>query len=347
MVLDLTIRKKTILVTGLSFMFFIVLSYAGIEAILSNGFNNGGEKGALMGMIFLLLLAIGTASAVLALWLQNKFIVSRIILLNNEMLENGKTLQDERLRFEEILHENERLMTVGKAKTEFLSTMSHEMRTHLNSIIGFSELLRQKIPGDLTSKQEHFIINILNSSKHLLEYINNIIGMKSVEKQNIELDIEKISVPMLINGTLALFREKAQNQNVTLKTEFDTELHFIMADKQKIRQIVYNILSNAIKFSKPEGGTVTITSRKIGTVAKISIQDTGIGIKEENIGRLFREYDQLENEISGKYMGSGIGLAVAKKLAELHGGKIMVESKYNEGSNFSIYLPMIDAGEGI
>lgn len=373
MALELTIRKKTILVTGINFIFFIVISYAGIAAILSNEF--GGAGGTLMGMIFLLLLATGLTCAFLAYWLQNRLIVSRVVLLNNEMgkvvengsfsekvtidngdelssiaysinlmLERGKTLQDEHKRSGEILQENERLVTAGKAKTEFLSTMSHEMRTHLNSIIGFSELLRQKIPGDLNSKQEHFIANILNSSKHLLEFINNILGMNSIEKQDTELDIEKISIPMLVNGTLALFREKAQNQNITLKAEFDPELHFIIADKQKMRQIIYNLLSNAIKFSKPEGGTVTITSKKIGSIAKISIQDTGIGIREDNIGRLFKEYEQIEKETSGKYMG--IGLAASKKLAELHGGKIMVESKYNEGSTFSIYLP-VEASKGI
>ncbi|MDO8727960.1 MAG: ATP-binding protein, partial [Candidatus Methanoperedens sp.] len=123
-------------------------------------------------------------------------------------------------------------------------------------------------------------------------------------------------------------------------TEFDPELEFIEADKQRFKQILFNLLNNAVKFSKEEGGTVTITAKKEGDMAKVSVSDTGIGIKEENIGKLFHKFEQLDSEISQKYGGTGLGLAITKQLVELHGGEIRAESKYGEGSTFTFMLPL-------
>jgi signal transduction histidine kinase len=143
-----------------------------------------------------------------------------------------------------------------------------------------------------------------------------------------------------INETLVLIKEKAAKNNVIIKKEFDHQLEFIEADKQRIKQILFNLLSNAVKFSKEEGGTLTIKTRKEGDMAKISVSDTGIGIRGEDVGKLFKEFQQLDSGITRKYGGTGLGLAITKKLVELHGGKIIVESKYCEGSTFTFFVPL-------
>ncbi len=243
---------------------------------------------------------------------------------------------------EEIRLENERLTLAGKAKSEFLATMSHELRTPLNSIIGFSELMKQKTPGELNKKQEHYVDNVLASSNHLLGLINDILDISRVESGKIELVIEKMSVPAVINETLSLIKEKAAKHNIALKTEFDPDLEIIDTDRMRFKQVLYNLLSNAVKFSKPEGGTVLITTKKEGDMAKFSVSDTGIGIKEEDVGKLFLEFEQLDSGITRKYGGTGLGLAISKKLVELQGGKIWAESRYGEGSTFNFLLPIAE-----
>jgi PAS domain S-box-containing protein len=262
--------------------------------------------------------------------------------------ENGNiiglrgTAQDitERKKAEEVRLENLRLEAADKAKSEFLANMSHELRTPLNASIGFSELLKQGMAGELSEKQEHFVDNILTSNQFLLTLINDILDLSKIEAGKIELEPEKMSVPVTVNETLSLIKEKAMKHNVLLKTEFDPELEFIDADKQRFKQMLFNLLDNAVKFNKEDGGTVAITTKKDGDMAKISISDTGIGIKEENIGRLFRKFEQLESEIDKKYGGTGLGLSISKQLVELHGGKIWAESKYGEGSTFTFLLPL-------
>jgi len=246
----------------------------------------------------------------------------------------------ERKQAEKIRLENLRLEAADKAKSEFLANMSHELRTPLNASIGFSELLKQGMAGELSEKQEHFIDNILTSNQFLLTLINDILDISKIEAGKIELVPEKMSLPVTIKETLTLIKEKASKHNVLLKTEFDPELEFIEVDKQRFKQILFNLLNNAVKFSKETGGTVTITAKKEGDMAKVSVSDTGIGIKEENIGRLFQKFEQLESGISQKYGGTGLGLAITKQLVEMHGGKIWAESKYGEGSTFTFILPL-------
>ncbi|MCZ7399549.1 MAG: PAS domain-containing sensor histidine kinase [Candidatus Methanoperedens sp.] len=246
----------------------------------------------------------------------------------------------ERKKAEEVRFENLRLEAADKAKSEFLTNMSHELRIPLNGSIGFSELLKQGMAGELSEKQKHYVDNILASNQFLLTLINDILDLSKIEAGKIELAPEKMSVPLTVNETLSLIKEKAMKHNVLLKTEFDPELEFIEADKQRFKQILFNLLSNAVKFSKEEGGTVTIRTKKEGDMAKISVSDTGVGIKEENIGRLFRKFEQLESEIGKKYGGTGLGLSITKQLVELHGGTITAESKYDVGSTFTFMLPL-------
>jgi signal transduction histidine kinase len=240
----------------------------------------------------------------------------------------------------ELRAHRDQLAYVSKAKSEFLATMSHELRTPLNSIMGFSELLTTGICGELNEKQTHYVNNVLTSSKFLLVLINDILDLSKVEAGKIELVREKMPVPGTISETLILIKEKASKHNVRIEQDFDPQLDFIEADKQRFKQILFNLLTNAIKFSKKEGGTVTITAKKEGDMAKFSVSDTGIGIKEEEKGKLFKEFAQANPEISKEYGGTGLGLAITKKLVELHGGEIKVESRYGEGSTFTFYLPI-------
>jgi signal transduction histidine kinase len=228
----------------------------------------------------------------------------------------------------------------NKVKSEFLSTMSHELRTPLNSIIGFSDLLKQKMIGELNEKQERYIDNILNSSKHLLSLINDILDLSKIESGKIEMTFEKISLPSTINDTLEMVRTTAIKHNINLIKEIDPELEFLEADKQKLKQIMFNLLSNAVKFSKPVGGTITITTRKYDEMVQISVSDTGIGIKKEDVGKLFNKFQQIESATYKKYGGTGLGLAISKELVELHGGRIWAESKYGEGTTFIFKLPL-------
>jgi len=244
----------------------------------------------------------------------------------------------ERKQAEEIRLENERLAYANQAKSEFLASMSHDLRTPLNAIIGFSELLKQKMPGELNEKQEHFVDNVLSSSKHLLALIGDILDIAKIEAGKMELAIEEISVPSVTDDVLTLIKEKAAKHKVILNKEFDPRLDVINADKTKFKQILFNLLDNAVKFSKEEGGTVTITTKKTDDMAEISVSDTGVGIKKEDMGKLFTKFQQLE--IGRKLGGTGLGLAITKQLVELHGGKIRVESRYGEGSTFTFLLPL-------
>ncbi len=246
----------------------------------------------------------------------------------------------ERKIAEEMRLENLRLEAADKAKSEFLANMSHELRTPLNASIGFSEFLKLGMAGELSEKQNHFVDNILTSSQFLLSLINDILDLSKIEAGKIELAPERMSVPVTIKETLSLIKEKAMKHNVLLKTEFDPELEFIEADKQRFKQILFNLLSNAVKFSKEEGGAVTITAKNEGDMAQISVLDTGIGIREENVGKLFQKFEQLESGISRKYGGTGLGLSISKQLVELHGGKIWAESRYGEWSIFTFTLPL-------
>ncbi|VVB97625.1 Methyl sulfide methyltransferase-associated sensor [uncultured archaeon] len=243
----------------------------------------------------------------------------------------------DRKKAEEISLENMRLTLAGKAESEFLAGISHEFRTPLNSIIGFAELLKQKMQGDLNKKQEQYVGNVLTSGKYLLNLVDNL-ELKMVEADKIQLVIEKVSVPEVINEIILLVKEKAVKQNVTLKKDIDPQLDFIEADKRRLRQMLFNLASNAIKFSKAKGGTVTITAKKAGGLAKFQVIDTGIGIEEKKLAVLF---DQHADAGKGKNEGSGLGLIISKKLVESHGGTITAESKYGAGSTFTFQLPLI------
>jgi PAS domain S-box-containing protein len=229
----------------------------------------------------------------------------------------------------------------AKLKSDFLMTMSHELKTPLISIMGFSSLLKNNKAGELNEKQKHYIDTINTSGEHLLGIINNILDMVRVESgEKITLSLELIQVTELIDEILILVNEKASKKKIAIKKEIEAGLDLIKVDKTRFNQILTNLIDNAIKFSKPDGGTVTVTAKKDGDLAQFSVSDTGIGIKEEDMGKLFDMFHQIDSGLSRKSGGTGIGLAVTKQLVEQHGGKIWVVSKYGEGSTFTFTLPI-------
>lgn len=272
----------------------------------------------------------------------------RLITYRGKSASMG-TVKDitESRKAQEMRLENNCLALASKSKSDFLANMSHELRTPLNAIIGFSELMKQRVPGELNKKQETYVDDILMSAKHLNELINDILDLSKAEAGKTELVPEKLPVHQAINEGLALVKEKAMNQKVKLNVELGQGLEFIVADKQRFRQILFNLLSNAVKFSKPEGGKVTVSTMKANNMAQISVSDTGIGIKEGDMGKLFRTFQQLDMSMSRKYGGTGLGLAITKQLVELHGGRIWAESRYGEGSTFTFLLPIVAKNETI
>jgi protein-histidine pros-kinase len=268
------------------------------------------------------------------------------VLLTEFQLGGKQVLQStvrditQRKKAEEIISENQRLVLAGKAKSEFLAIMSHELRTPLNAIIGFSELMNSNMQSEMNEKQKRYMENILTAGKNLLGLVDSILDLSRVEAGKMEIFIEKISVHGTINDTLSPLKEKAAKQNIILKNDLDPQLDTIETDTQKFKHILTNLLSNAIKFSKPDGGTVTIRTKKEGDMAKFSVSDTGIGIMEKNMGRLFKTFEQLDTGSTRKYGGTGLGLVVSKKLVELISGSITAESRYGEGSTFTFTLPV-------
>ena len=243
-------------------------------------------------------------------------------------------------KIEKMSLENDGLIQASKTKSEFLMAMNHELRTPLNAIIGFSNLLKLKKYGELNEKQEKYIDNIHVSGTNLLNIINDIIDLSRAEAGKIDMVIEKMSLSDVINESIIILKDKAIRNKIEIIKDIDPGSDIIEADRNRILQVLFNLLTNAMKFSKPEGGIVTITTRKEGDMARITVQDTGIGIREEDMKKLFKEFEQIDKGASRQFGGTGLGLVISKKLIELHGGSIWVKSTYGEGSAFTFSLPI-------
>jgi PAS domain S-box-containing protein len=274
----------------------------------------------------------------------------------------------ERNRFEAALQQqNVDLVAASRMKSEFLANMSHELRTPLNSIIGFSEVLRDGLLGEMTEQQRGFIGDISSSGNHLLSLINDILDLSKVEAGKMELDLEPVEIAPLFLNSLSILREKAARNQINVELDASDAVKSIVADPRKVKQIVYNLLSNAIKFSSP-GGRVLLRSRRVSRAdvgklggtwprrnfaladsefedfIEIVVHDDGIGISPEGLTQLFTPFSQIDSGLARKFEGTGLGLAMVKLLAELHGGMMAVESIVGEGSSFTVWLPVRGGG---
>ncbi|MCK4339033.1 MAG: response regulator [Candidatus Cloacimonetes bacterium] len=232
--------------------------------------------------------------------------------------------------------------SANKAKSDFLASMSHELRTPLNAIIGFSEVLGDQIIGEINEKQKKFINNVLTSARHLLSLINDILDLSKVEAGKLELYLSNISIKNLLENSLIMIKEKALKHSITLDIDIPIEISEleITADERKIKQIMFNLLSNAVKFT-PDGGAINVNVNCKESEIIISVADTGIGIKPEDQKSIFREFEQLDSSYSKTHEGTGLGLTLTKRLVELHGGHIWVESEgKGKGSKFTFAIPI-------
>ena len=230
--------------------------------------------------------------------------------------------------------------SASRAKSEFLANVSHELRTPLNSVIGFSELLKDLSFGELNEKQKSYVNHIHSSGEQLLNLINDILDLSRIEAGRAEIRLDKMKLTNTIKDISQMFKERATNNNIEITIEIEKEIKDIEADEQKIKQVLSNLLSNAIKFT-PAGGSIHIRARAPQPdFVEISVEDTGIGIKPEDIPGLFKPFSQLEPVYTKTTKGVGLGLALAKRLVELYGGRIWVESEYRKGSKFIFTIPI-------
>ncbi|MBM4053096.1 MAG: hypothetical protein FJ264_00185 [Planctomycetes bacterium] len=243
--------------------------------------------------------------------------------------------------------QNKEIIAANRAKSEFLANMSHELRTPLNAIIGFSEVLRDKVCGELNEEQIDFVKDIHQSGQHLLQMINDILDLTKIESGKLELKYEEFEMGQLISDVIVTLKTLADKKRLILNTNIHNHNERICADPVKFKQILYNLLSNSIKFT-PENGTVSIKTTAINQgmdCIKVEVSDTGIGIKEEDYSKIFQAFKQIDSSFSRKYEGTGLGLNLTKRLVEMHGGKIDFVSKAGAGSTFTFTIPLKQPGK--
>jgi signal transduction histidine kinase len=235
------------------------------------------------------------------------------------------------------------LETTSRHKSEFLANMSHELRTPLNAIIGFSQVLRERIFGEVNEKQLEYLDDIISSGNHLLALINEVLDLSKVEAGQVELEVAPFSVRDVLERGVVMVRERATTNGVRIGVATDPAAAIVEGDERRIRQVIFNLLSNAVKFTPP-GGAVDVSALKVDGEVRISVSDTGPGLAPHDHQRIFEEFQQTEAG-SEQREGTGLGLAVSKRLVELHGGRIWVESEPGHGSTFVFTLPSRHAEE--
>ena len=240
--------------------------------------------------------------------------------------------------FHEIQDKSRQLEVANQHKSEFLANMSHELRTPLNAIIGFSEVLIERMFGELNDKQDDYLKDIHDSGKHLLALINDILDLSKIEAGRMELEVETFDATAALDNTLTLIRERAQQHGIALSLETDRGLGEFRADQRKFKQIMLNLLSNAVKFT-PDGGRIEVRAGLEEDVLEVAVSDTGIGIAEQDQAAVFQEFRQVGGDYTNKQEGTGLGLALTKRFVELHGGSLRLESEPGHGSTFAFTLP--------
>ena len=274
--------------------------------------------------------------------------------LVEDLNKSKDELEEKALELEEM---NIKIQEATEAKSRFLANMSHELRTPLNAIIGFSEILEDQTFGELNVKQTRYINNVLVSGRHLLQLINDILDLSKVEAGKLELELSRVNIKGMLENSLIMIKEKAMKHGIRLDSHISQEVMGleILADERKLKQIMFNLLSNAAKFT-PDGGEIRLSAELISdfgsqiselkgkekqTAIEISVADTGIGIKPEDQERVFGEFEQLDSTYARQQQGTGLGLALTRRLIKLHGGRIWVESEgEGKGSTFTFVIPI-------
>jgi signal transduction histidine kinase len=239
---------------------------------------------------------------------------------------------------QELADKSHQLEVASQHKSEFLANMSHELRTPLNAIIGFSEVLSERMFGELNEKQEEYSKDIHASGQHLLSLINDILDLSKIEAGRMELELTDFHLPQAIENALTLVRERAGRRGIAVAHTMDERLGEVRGDERKVKQVLLNLLSNAIKFT-PEGGRIEVAAVTKDGLAEVSVSDTGVGIAPEDQVKVFEEFRQV-GTADKKAEGTGLGLTLCRKFVELHGGRIWVKSRVGAGSTFTFTIPV-------
>ena len=256
-------------------------------------------------------------------------------LLETFATQSALALQNARL-FSELGDKSQQLEVANRHKSEFLANMSHELRTPLNAVIGFSEVLLERMFGELNDKQAEYLQDILSSGRHLLSLINDILDLSKIEAGRMELELSTFDLPQAVADALTLVQERAGRHGIALDLTVDKGLGPFTGDERKFKQILLNLLSNAVKFTS-EGGRVSVRAMPADGSVEIAVTDTGIGIAPKDQEAIFEEFQQVGT--ARKHEGTGLGLTLTKKFVEMHGGKIWVKSEVGKGSTFTFTLP--------
>jgi signal transduction histidine kinase/putative methionine-R-sulfoxide reductase with GAF domain len=259
-------------------------------------------------------------------------------LLQTFSTQSALAIQNARL-FREIENKGRQLEAANRHKSEFLANVSHELRTPLNAIIGFSEVLGEKMFGELNEKQSEYVNDIVSSGRHLLSLINDILDLSKIEAGRMELELRKFDLPSAVENALILMRERATRHGIRLQRTVDERLGEFVGDERKLKQVLLNLLSNAVKFT-PEGGQIRVEAQLDDGSVRISVSDTGVGIASEDHAVIFEEFRQVGRNFEQKREGTGLGLSLTRKFVEMHGGQIWVESALGKGSTFTFTLPV-------
>jgi hypothetical protein len=252
-----------------------------------------------------------------------------------------------RERTSQLQEAKNRAESAARAKSDFLASMSHELRTPLNGIIGFAEFMIDGKPGPLNDKQKEYLGDVLASGRHLLQLINDLLDLSKVESGKMPLFPEAFHIADAIEEVCAVMKPLAQPKNIAITTIIEPPLDVVTFDEQKIKQVLYNLLSNAVKFTG-DGGQVQISAAiRDASRLVLRVSDNGIGIKAEDMARLFTDFEQLDAGIARRHTGTGLGLALTRRLVELHGGAINVESDFGKGSTFTVVLPFAAKAEAL
>ena len=244
--------------------------------------------------------------------------------------------------YRELQERSRQLEVAGRHKSEFLASMSHELRTPLNAVIGFSDVLLERMFGDLNDRQDEYLRDIRDSGRHLLELINEILDLSKVEAGRMEIDRAPVSLSNVLEHGVAMVRERAARRGVALTLDTRGNLELVSADELKLKQVVLNLLTNAIKFTEASG-SVHVNARLEGGEAQVEVRDTGIGIAEDEQERIFEAFQRGGRGVRTSTEGTGLGLTLSKRIVELHGGRMWMQSRLGEGSTFGFSIPLAHA----